>query len=58
MGLHLENHEKMIADLIKEENLNTQYVIVSEAGASIYSASELAAEEHPDINVSIRGAIS
>ena len=48
----------MIADLIKEENLNTQYVIVSEAGASIYSASELAAEEHPDINVSIRGAIS
>ena len=35
-----------------------KYVIVSEAGASVYSASELAAKEHPDINVSIRGAIS
>ena len=57
-GTASRESEKMIADLIKEENLNTQYVIVSEAGASIYSASELAAEEHPDINVSIRGAIS
>ena len=57
-GTASRESEKMIADLIKEENLNTQYVIVSEAGASIYSASELAAEEHPDISVSIRGAIS
>ena len=57
-GTASRESEKMIADLIKEENLNTQYLIVSEAGASIYSASELAAEEHPDINVSIRGAIS
>ena len=57
-GTASRESEKMIADLIKEQNLPTQYVIVSEAGASIYSASELAAEEHPDINVSIRGAIS
>lgn len=57
-GTASRESEKMISDLIKEENLKTQYVIVSEAGASIYSASELAAEEHPDINVSIRGAIS
>ena len=57
-GTASRESEKMIADLIKEENLKSQYVIVSEAGASIYSASELAAEEHPDINVSIRGAIS
>ena len=35
-----------------------QYVIVNEAGASVYSASKLATEEYPDINVSIRGAIS
>ena len=34
------------------------YVIVSEAGASVYSASELASKEYPDIDVSIRGAIS
>ena len=57
-GTASRESEKMISDLIKDENLSTQYVIVSEAGASIYSASELAAEEHPDINVSIRGAIS
>ena len=57
-GTASRESEKMIADLIKEQNLPTQYVIVSEAGASIYSASELAAEEHPDIDVSIRGAIS
>ena len=38
--------------------VKAQYIIVNEAGASIYSASELAAQEHPDINVSIRGAIS
>lgn len=57
-GTASRESEKMIADLIKEENLKSQYVIVSEAGASIYSASELAAEEHPNINVSIRGAIS
>ena len=39
-------------------DVEAQYIIVNEAGASIYSASELAAQEHPDINVSIRGAIS
>ena len=43
-GTASRESEKMIADLIKEQNLPTQYVIVSEAGASIYSASELAAE--------------
>ncbi len=57
-GTASRESENMMSNLIKEENLNCQYVIVSEAGASIYSASELAAEEHPDINVSIRGAIS
>ncbi|MEG0180612.1 MAG: Tex family protein [Terrisporobacter sp.] len=57
-GTACRESESLISDLIKELGVDTQYVIVSEAGASIYSASELAAEEHPDINVSIRGAIS
>ena len=57
-GTASRESESLICDLIKEMGVNTQYVIVNEAGASIYSASELAAEEHPDINVSIRGAIS
>lgn len=57
-GTASRESESLISDLIKELGLDTQYIIVNEAGASIYSASELAAEEHPDINVSIRGAIS
>ena len=57
-GTASRESESLISDLIKELGVETQYIIVNEAGASIYSASELAAEEHPDINVSIRGAIS
>lgn len=57
-GTASRESESLISDLIKELGVNTQYIIVNEAGASIYSASELAAEEHPNINVSIRGAIS
>ena len=57
-GTASRESESIISDLIKEMGVKTQYIIVNEAGASIYSASELAAQEHPDINVSIRGAIS
>ena len=57
-GTASRESEAFISELIKSENLDVQYVIVSEAGASVYSASELAANEHPDIDVSIRGAIS
>lgn len=57
-GTASRESEKFVSDMIKEINEEVQYVIVSEAGASVYSASELANEEHPDINVSIRGAIS
>lgn len=57
-GTASRESEGLISDLIKGLGVDTQYIIVNEAGASIYSASELAAEEHPDINVSIRGAIS
>ena len=57
-GTASRESEKFVSDMIKEIEGNIQYVIVSEAGASVYSASELATEEHPDINVSLRGAIS
>ena len=57
-GTASRESESLISDLIKEIGVKAQYIIVNEAGASIYSASELAAQEHPDINVSIRGAIS
>ncbi|MGI6787277.1 MAG: Tex family protein [Acholeplasmataceae bacterium] len=50
--------EEFIADLIKETNLKVQYVIVNEAGASVYSASELAREEFPDLEVEQRSAAS
>lgn len=43
---------------LKEEAIEAYYIIVSEAGASVYSASKLATKEYPDIDVSIRGAIS
>ncbi|MBF9001865.1 Tex family protein [Vibrio nitrifigilis] len=46
------------ADLLKQAGLNIQKVTVSEAGASVYSASELAANEFPDMDVSLRGAVS
>lgn len=57
-GTASRESEKFVSDMIKEIEREVQYVIVSEAGASVYSASELASEEHPDINVSLRGAIS
>ncbi|CEO13086.1 RNA-binding protein [[Clostridium] sordellii] len=57
-GTASRESEQFVSEMIKEINRNVQYTIVSEAGASVYSASELANEEHPDINVSIRGAIS
>ncbi|KAB3532061.1 RNA-binding transcriptional accessory protein [Alkaliphilus serpentinus] len=50
--------ELLVADMIKEIKKTLYYTIVSEAGASVYSASKLATEEYPDIDVSIRGAIS
>src|SRR3712207_4777420 len=49
---------RLIEEVKKESGKDLFYVVVSEAGASVYSASELATKEYPDINVSIRGAIS
>ncbi|WP_143714380.1 Tex family protein [Methanobrevibacter ruminantium] len=55
-GTASRESEAIVADIIKD--LDVQYVIVNEAGASVYSASELATEEFPDYNVGERSAIS
>ena len=57
-GTASRESEQFVSEMIKEANRDVLYTIVSEAGASVYSASKLATEEYPDINVSIRGAIS
>lgn len=57
-GTASRESEMFVSDLIKEAEHEVYYAIVSEAGASVYSASKLATEEYPDINVSLRGAIS
>ena len=61
-GTASRESEMFVADVIKRAkeqlNMDVHYAIVSEAGASVYSASKLATEEYPDINVSLRGAIS
>ena len=57
-GTASRESEMFVANLIKEAPHPVHYAIVSEAGASVYSASKLATEEYPDINVSLRGAIS
>ena len=57
-GTASRESEMFVSDMIKEADHEVFYAIVSEAGASVYSASKLATEEYPDINVSLRGAIS
>ena len=57
-GTASRESEIFVAQMIKEVSHPVHYTIVSEAGASVYSASKLATQEYPDINVSIRGAIS
>lgn len=57
-GTASRESETFVANMIKKVKHEIYYAIVSEAGASVYSASKLATEEYPDINVSLRGAIS
>ena len=57
-GTASRESEKFCAEMIKEYNLDCKYVIVSEAGASIYSASPIAIEEFPDLAVEKRSAVS
>lgn len=57
-GTASRESEKFIANTIKNNSLNCKYVIVSEAGASVYSASDLAIKEFPNLDVAERSAIS
>jgi uncharacterized protein len=57
-GTASRESELFVSEMIKDAKHEVYYAIVSEAGASVYSASKLASEEYPDINVSLRGAIS
>ena len=57
-GTASRESETFVSNMLKEIPGEIYYAIVSEAGASVYSASKLATEEYPDINVSLRGAIS
>lgn len=57
-GTASRESEQFIADLIAENQLDIAYVIVNEAGASVYSASPLAAQEFPEFDVSLRSAVS
>ena len=50
--------EVVVAELLKETGIKAQYIIVNEAGASVYSASKLGAEEFPDFDVALRSAVS
>lgn len=57
-GTASRESEIFVADMLKEVKRNVQYMVVSEAGASVYSASKLGAAEFPDFDVSLRSAVS
>ena len=50
--------EEVVSEFISEQTPELRYTIVNEAGASVYSASELASQEYPDLDVTVRGALS
>lgn len=57
-GTASRESEQFVATMIQTHKLTTKYLVVSEAGASVYSASSLAHEEYPELDVTIRGAIN
>ena len=57
-GTASRESEKFVAGILREMNVKTKYIIVSEAGASVYSASKLAADEFPEFDVMQRSAVS
>ncbi len=57
-GTASRESERFVAKVVEEEGLDCAWLIVSEAGASVYSASEAAAEEFPDLDVAVRSAVS
>lgn len=50
--------EELVAEMIQEDGISAEFILVSEAGASVYSASKLAGEEFPDFDLSLRSAVS
>lgn len=57
-GTASRESEQFLTEFIRESGLPIQYMVVSEAGASVYSASKLAAQEFPDFDVNLRSAVS
>lgn len=57
-GTGFRDVEKLVAQTIKQYSLNCKYTVVPETGASVYSASDIAREEFPDLDLTVRGAIS
>jgi uncharacterized protein len=57
-GTGCRDVETMLVRVIKNYHLSTKFIIISEAGASVYSASELASKEYPNLDVTIRGAVN
>jgi len=57
-GTASRESEIFVAELLKEIDRKVYYMVVSEAGASVYSASKLGAEEFPDFDVALRSAVS
>ncbi|MGQ0635532.1 MAG: Tex family protein [Planctomycetaceae bacterium] len=57
-GTACRETEELIAEMIAEQNCDARYVIVNEAGASIYSTSEVAREEFPELDATVRGTVS
>lgn len=57
-GTASRESESFVAEMLRKHNLDTKYLVVSEAGASVYSASKLATQEYPDLDVTVRGAIN
>ncbi len=57
-GTACRETQEFLARLIKEKEIKLKYTVVSEAGASVYSASKVGQEEYPDLDVTVRGAIS
>ncbi|MEJ5168030.1 MAG: Tex-like N-terminal domain-containing protein [Arcobacteraceae bacterium] len=57
-GTASQETAEFVSQLIEKQNIDIKYAVVSETGASVYSASKIASEEYPDLDVTIRGAIS
>lgn len=57
-GTASRESEEIVREIIKESKREVHHIIVNEAGASVYSASKLGTQEFPDMNVSLRGAVS